>query len=111
MTIPVNLEIFNVKNTSTVPYAFRDYYTAKERDFKFSDYKSVLSCKNFTEVSEEGYDEAIHKLLDELLVMFNDLSSESVMGLSFTGHKLSISDIVRVNDDFFYRDLFCWQKI
>ena len=67
--------------------------------FNINDYKVVYEGE-----IEGGASE--HFVLEDLFSMFNCNHPED-----FKGHSLSVSDVVKLNDELWYCDSYCWHKI
>lgn len=48
----------------------------------------------------------VYHYLDDLFEEFNIHHPED-----FRGHSLSVSDIVKINDDYYFCDSYCWKKL
>lgn len=91
-------EIWQISHTREVDYAFMRWDYAQNHGFDFNDY----SFKYEGEIEESSVDWALEKLFQK----FNlDHPSD------FTGHSLSVSDIIRLNKRFYYCDSFGFNDI
>lgn len=70
-----------------VPYRFSDYDRALNSGFNFDDYTQVWD----TEINSDSYFD-IHDFLEDLFVQLNMTHPDG-----FTGHSLSVSDIVEID--------------
>lgn len=94
------VEVFQISNIAETPYAFRGWSPITARDFSFDDYKKVWEGKS--DSNDEDFD------------ILEDLFAELNMGMKpdgYSGHSLSVSDIVRINDKYYYCDNFGWKEI
>jgi len=69
--------------------------------------KVELNRYNVVYVTERNVEICdVHRYLDELFREFNINHPKD-----FRGHSLSTSDIVKINDDYYFCDSYCWQKM
>ncbi len=92
-------KILQLKDIKSCDYSFMDYETAKNHNFSLDDYKEVYSGS----LLKNKYDE---NNLEELFNIFNLDRPDD-----FTGHSLSVSDIVELDGKKYYCDSFSWEKI
>ena len=95
--------IYQIKDIEKVNYAFRSIEEARtfEGGPKMEDYEDVYYGYLF------GADWADdHSVLDYLFQKFNTEIPEG-----FNGHSLSVSDIVRWNDKYYYCNPFGWEEV
>lgn len=93
----VNYKIYQTK----ADWLFFGYNFAKSHGFNFEEYNEVYSST--LDVNEDMYDSDI---CEELFRIFNiDHPSD------FTGHSMSVSDIVKIGNRFFYCDSFGFKDI
>lgn len=95
----MNYRILQIKYIEDTKYAFRSYEYALKHGFTLSDYVEVYRGIN----SEKGSDNYI---LESLFVQFNLNRPDD-----FTGHSLSVSDIVVLEDKYYYCDSASWEEI
>ena len=86
----------------------------KMRDFAFESFEQAEKYNGVGSVVKDNYDEVyefdmessteIH--LDDIYEIFN-LNRPS----DFKGHSLSVSDVVRFDDKYFYCDSFGWKEL
>lgn len=81
-------------------YAFRRYESVKN-DIDINRYKEVYS----SEINTKEFNNII-SVLEEIFKIFNLNHPKD-----FHGHSLSVSDIVKINDIYYYCDSFGWQEI
>lgn len=79
-------------------YMFMNYKFAKEHGFNFNDYKLIYTGRIFGANEEE--------VLDKLFDIFN-----SRYPADYKGRSLSVSDVVKVNNEYYYCDSTGWKKI
>lgn len=91
-------EILQVKNLEKCPYIFMRYSFAESRGFDLKDYEAVYKG----EIEGESPDE----MLEELFEIFNINHPED-----YNGHSLSVSDVVKLGDDYYYCDSIGWKKL
>ncbi len=91
-------KILQLKDIRHSAYGFRDYKYAREHGFNLEDYECVYS----------GDIEApnVIKALDDLFVKFNVEHPED-----YHAHSLSVSDIVMVDNDYYYCEPFGWERV
>lgn len=92
-------EIYQIKDIGHTNYAFHDYELAKKlNDFDFNDYKKVY----------EGEIECddVYDTLEDLFTIFNIKRPQD-----FKGHSMSVSDIVKLGDDYYYVNGIGFKKI
>ena len=90
--------IYQIKDIENTDYAFRSF---DEKKFNFNDYKKVCGFE-----TERMNDMSNNEAAEEIFV------SSNVGALQIPyGHTLSVSDIVRVDDDYFYCDIIGWKNI
>lgn len=98
--------IYQILQLKRVPenhfYSFMSLDMLKMHNLEFSlDRYRVVYCDNI-----EGEIIDVHKFLDSLFVKFNINHPED-----FRGHSLSVSDVVYVNDEYWFCDDYGWKKI
>ena len=90
--------IYQIKDIANVDYAFRSF---DEKKFNFNDYEKVCGFK-----TERMNDMTDSEVAEEVFV------SSNVGALQIPyGHTLSVSDIVEVDNSYFYCDLCGWKDI
>jgi len=89
--------IYQIKNVAEVDYAFRSFDRTK---FRFSDYQKVYEMD-----VEPGF---YVDILENLFSLFNrpDLRPKD-----FTGHSMSVSDVVVIDGKGYYCDAFAWSNM
>jgi len=87
------IRIYQLTDAIDIPYKFMDYDFAKAHNLDIHDYELVYDC-----LREDGH-------LDDIYEEFNLNRPED-----FTGHSLSVSDIVLCNDQFYYCNPFGWEN-
>ena len=93
------LKIWQIKDIET-PYTFCGWSRQTKNDFNFNDYKCVL------ETNENDTDN-----LEELYDIFNSDRVGITWADNYTGHSMSVSDIVEIDDKFFYCDTIGWKRL
>ena len=91
------ITIYQVKDIENTLYAFRDF----DDKFNFSDYENKYSCQ-MSDVNTDGD----VGLLEQVFEIFNIDRPED-----FKGHSLSVSDIVKVDNKYYYCEIFGWKDI
>lgn len=91
--------IYQIKDIAAVDYAFREFDPKK---FRFSDYQKVY------ELDVDGTDKLYTDILEELFSMFNDYSRRPK---DFTGHSMSVSDVVVLDSKAYYCDAWAWSNM
>lgn len=89
--------IYQIKDIGAVDYAFRSFDKNK---FKFSDYQKVYEM----DVNDGFYVD----ILETLFSIFNRYDTRPD---DFTGHSLSVSDIVSIDGKGYYCDAFAWSNM
>lgn len=84
-------KIYQIKNVANTDYAFRSWKNASEK-FSFADYEYVYQGSSNS--------------LDEIYMRFN-LNYQS----DYSGHSLSVSDIVMFGNQYYYCDSIGWKNI
>ncbi|AZV43611.1 hypothetical protein BAOM_3002 [Peribacillus asahii] len=92
-------EIFQVKRELTREFGYMSK-DMLENEINLDNYDSVYQGEI------EGNYSNIDTLLEDLFVMFNISHPDN-----FTGRSMSVSDVVQINDNYFYCDSFGWEKI
>lgn len=104
----MKVEILQIKDLETCPYAFRSYNPEK---FNLKDYAVVHSYQS---VTEEAANEPDELLLEDIFRLFNRVTEEDCVRLEklgFRGHSLSMSDLVAIDDRLYYCDMCGWTRI
>lgn len=95
------LKIYQIKNIGATDYAFRDWNCAKANGFTLQDYRKVYEG---TRYGDRTY------MLENIFREFN-----IERPADFTGHSLSVSDVVALKDEekwsWYYCDDIGWQEI
>lgn len=94
-----HVTIYQVKDISTVDYAFREFDPKK---FSFKDYQKVY------EMDVDGTDKLYTDILEDLFIMFNNYF---LRPKDFTGHSMSVSDVVVLDDKAYYCDAYAWSNM
>lgn len=89
------IKVLQIKNFETCNYVFRSYDEALNHGFNPKDYEVVYECER-----ENSYS------LDDCFYEFNMKRPED-----FTGHSLSVSDIVCLDGKYHYCDDCGWKEI
>jgi len=98
--------IFQIRDIDNCDYLFRSYDDSK---FNFNDYYKVYSGI----IDDCSLNEPT-VVLEDLFRYFNRVTDKDVERLEkigFTGHSLSCSDVVKLDDTLYYCDSFGWKKI
>lgn len=94
----LKFSIYQIKNVAKCDYAFRGYSATK---FSMDDYELVYSDSISVEESDNYMD-----VLEDLFEIFNYKRPKD-----FTGRSLSVSDIIKLDDKYYYCDDFGWQLL
>lgn len=96
--------IKQIEDIGNTPYAFRSWDCAKEQ-FDHKDYKRVCNGEIECESVEDG--------LDQLFAYYNgDTSYTSIEEHKRSKmHSLSVSDVVVVDQKYYYCDSFGWVEV
>ena len=90
--------IYQIKDIANVDYAFRSF---DEKKFNFNDYEKVCGFKT-ERMNEMSNNEAAEEIFAT--------SNMGALKIPY-GHSISVSDIVKVDDDYFYCDIIGWKNI
>ena len=95
-------EIYQIKDLENCPYSFRGWRTAQ---FKYNpeDYEKVFEGN--VGIDEEG-ESGIIDALERLYYVFNVAHPTG-----YQGRSLSVSDVVKLGDDYYYVDIVGFRKI
>lgn len=88
---------------------YRDYDEVKDK-FDLSLYSIIYEDKNFEHVNPltgDPFKESTTKLLDYIFSIFNIGNKPK----SYTGHSLSVSDIIELDGEMYYVDGFGFKKL
>lgn len=105
----IGYSVYQIANMKDSRYGFRDWEFAESHGFTINDYVCTYSGKNITYSNgrECKYPFAALEILFE---MFNAHRPED-----FTGHSLSVSDVVELivddKSEYYYCDSFGWEKL
>lgn len=91
--------IYQIEDIAAVDYAFREFDPKK---FSFKDYKKVY------ELDVDATGKLYTDILEELFSMFNDYFRRPQ---DFTGHSMSVSDVVVLDNKAYYCDAFAWSNM
>lgn len=94
------VELYQIKDIENVPYVFRNWLDSTEHEFNFADYEKVYEY-NYPEKADEEVD--INEVLEKAYGKFNWYKPND-----FTGHLLSVSDIIKVNNRYYYCSSVDW---
>jgi hypothetical protein len=90
-----HVSIYQINDIKNCSYAFRSYDDSK---FSIGDYKVVYETHiDFTDTDTE--------LCEELFYNSN------IGKLSYDGHTLSVSDLIRIDNKFYYCNPIGWKEI
>ena len=95
-------------------YSLYQVKKEKLRDFAFMSFEDAERYNGEGSVTLENYDKVYEFemyssediRLDDIYMMFNVSRPDD-----FTGHSLSVSDVVEYNGDFYYCDDIGWKKL
>lgn len=93
--------IYQVKKDKMMEFAFESFEMAEKRNGVGSVVKD-----NYDEVYSFDLDSSVEVKLDDIYEIFN-LSIPS----DFKGHSMSVSDVVRFDDKYYYCDSFGWKEL
>lgn len=91
-------KILQVNNLDKCKYLFRDFSFASNNGLNLNDYKIIYQG--------DVYEGGISDNLDYLFIKFNTNHPED-----FHGHSLSVSDIVQLDNEYYYCDTTGWVRI
>ena len=100
--------ILQLKDVENTEYAFMGYSFAQKHNFNLTDYSVVYHSDTF----ETKHSDL--ELLEKIWAKFqriDDRSANILDGIKFTGHSLSVSDIVILEDRIYYCDICGWERI
>lgn len=99
------ISIYQIKNLASCKYAFRDYEEAVSYgEFNLNDYECVYIY--IQPSTSANMQKSVEDLLEEVFFKFNVDRPNN-----FTGHSLSVSDIVDVDGVKYYVDPYGFAKI
>ena len=96
--------ILQFKDIEKCEYAFCGYETALERGLSLEDYTEVYTGESG--IDNPSSTKEINAWLESIFEMFNIRRP-----VGFKGHSLSVSDIVRVDTDYYYVDSWGFAKL
>lgn len=92
-------KLYQIKDVENCSYVFSGFnFAQKDKKFSFNDYEVVY------EGEIEGYN--IEYTLEKLFDIFNIFHPED-----FKSRSMSVSDIVELDGEFYYCDIFGFKKI
>lgn len=94
----LKFSIYQIKNVAKCDYAFRSYSATK---FSIDDYELVYSDN----ITVKDFDDYMY-ILEDLFEIFNYKRPKD-----FTGRSLSVSDIIKLDDKYYYCDDFGWKLL
>ena len=95
------IKVLQIKDLTATNYAFFDFDLKK---FSLNDYKEIYTFE--AEFSTKSND-AIIEFLDRCFQKFN-IGNKPI---GYLGHSLSVSDIIKIDNDYYYCESFGWKKI
>lgn len=93
--------ILQVKKDKMRDFAFESFECAE----KYNGVGSVVK-NNYDQVYEFDLDSSTEVKLDDIYEIFNISRPDD-----FKGHSLSVSDVVRCDDKYYYCDSFGWKEL
>ncbi len=93
-------QILQIKDFESCNYVFVNYERAVKYGFNLDDYEVVY------EGTVEAINNDLYDTLEYLFYIFN-----CQRPIDFTGHSLSVSDIICVEDEYYYVDSCGFKKI
>ena len=81
-------------------FASLDMLMRHNMNVELDRYNVVYVTERDVEISD------VYSYLDDLFEEFNIHHPKD-----FRGHSLSVSDIVKINNDYYYCDSYCWKKL
>lgn len=97
----MKIRILQLKDLSNTDYAFMDYDYAKKHNFNLNDYKIVYEYEKKNNIWLNDI-----MTLEETFTTFNCYHPDD-----FKGHSLSVSDVVTLDDRYYYVDSIGFTKI
>lgn len=94
--------ILQLKDLENCDYAFCGYNTALKKGLSLEDYTEVYTGESGIDNPSTG----LNTWLESIFEMFNIKRPED-----FTGHSMSVSDIVRIDADYYYVDHIGFKKL
>lgn len=91
----MEFKILQLNLTKKYDYFFMDYDYAKHNGVSLNDYKQVYKG------NIEAHSKDIAAVLEEIFYKFN-----KALPQEFKGHSLSVSDVIELNNKFYYVDSF-----
>lgn len=104
----INTKIFQTKDSRVafMPWSFLS--DTVKKDFSLVKYDKVFDGNVNTEENEIQPD-CTHSILDYLFCAFNVGGHRKDAG--YTGHSLSVSDVVYINENYYYCDSIGWKQL
>ena len=102
----MNYKIYQIKDVENCPYSFRPFMMSKRLNFSLTDYEVVYEGTVDKLEFDEENGNSIYRTLDYLFVLFN-LNHPT----DFRGHSMSVSDIIELDNEFYYVDSIGFENI
>lgn len=99
----MKLKIYQVKKECLHQFGFRRYDVAKERGFDLANYDCVWSGDIDCDTSLDGIYRRFNRVDED--------DCEFLDEIGFTGHSMSVSDIIDLEDHMYYCDTFGWVEL
>lgn len=90
-----SVKIYQLKKDKEYPYLFMNYYFANQHGFSLNDYELVYDTERYDDYNRS-----------DAFYEFNMNRPED-----FTGHSLSVSDIVEIDGYKYYCDDVGWREV
>jgi hypothetical protein len=91
-------KLLQVKDVENCSYVFSGFKFAQQKGFSLNDYEVVYEG--------EVEDEDVENMLEKLFTLFNIFHPED-----FEGRSMSVSDVVKLGEDYYYTDIYSFKKI
>ena len=99
-------KLLQIKDTENCPYVFESFNFAQKNNFSLKDYEVVYKDEIDLETYDDEGNEDIYHTLEYLFGMFNEGCPEG-----FEGSSMSVSDVVELDGEYYYCDIFGFKKI
>lgn len=91
-------KLLQVKDVENCSYVFSGFKFAQQKGFSLNDYEVVYEG--------EVEDVDVETMLEKLFTLFNIFHPED-----FEGRSMSVSDVVKLGEDYYYTDIYGFKKI
>jgi len=110
----MNISIYQLKNTKGYSYSFMSLDFALNHGFCRDDYEEIYAFTENALLIQDVSGLTNEQLLEIIFRQFNRVTEEDCKRLEFIGfkgHSISVSDVVKIDDEYYYCDSFGWENI